>query len=560
VKITSDESASSQLQLSWLKYRSWAFVAAVTLVHLMIGARSVGPMYVYNEVGYMASANVLSGHDMAWSLCGASQGVAYPLVLAPLWWLPIGPLSVYQLAVYVSAALGALAIWPATALARRFGAKGGVALGVGALVTLVPARALMDNYVLSENPLTLLVLCVAVLAFRVAKSAGRFDTALLGLAAGAAVSVDSRALPLAVVTVAWVFARGILKRTTWPDAAAGIVAALALSLGGLLAQGAMGARLFALGAPMGDLVGHLNAVRLVEVVLGQAFVQVVSWTIFTALGLFAALNKSRHAARKAGVAGVAAAWWWLTAMIVAQGVYFVWTLAGSAEYGSRFDVPILGRYLDPFVVPLAVLGAVTLWRRVSTRLSVAALAACFAVVIAFSAVAVPRVGADSGWERLSVPGLLPFMDLNAGFQPVAILVAGGAALVACLLLWVFRRHDWSSLVLAVCVAAAASCAADFLRVDPFEEATRAQTIISPMISANPQYEATIAADLLPCYERDKLQLELAGIATVIPEGGEYGDGLVVGPADWPYAKTAGLREVTFSQWEGARLWAGTAVK
>ena len=65
----------------------------------------------------------------------------------------------------------------------------------------------------------------------------------------------------------------------------------------------------------------------------------------------------------------------------------------------------------------------------------------------------------------------------------------------------------------------------------------------------------IGADLLPCIDRNKLQFELANRATVVLEGGDYGDDYVVGPAEWPLAVEQGRVQVPYSLWLSSRVWA-----
>ena len=541
--------------MSLHKYRNWALILAAVIAHLMIAVRSVGPMYLYDEVGYVAGANVISGHGADWSLCGSSYAVGYSTILTPLWWLPVSPITVYQIAVFISAALGALAIWPATALAKRFGATGGLALGIGVLVTLVPSRALMNNYVLAENPLTLLVLCAALLAMRLAKTSRNIDAVLLGVAAGLAVAVHARAIPLAVVTVTWLIVRAVLGRTAWLHAALGSVAAIALTIIGLVAQAKIGAQLFAEDSRLDDLVGNVNPLRIGEVILGQAFSQVLSWAILTVLGLIACAAKARSAVRVHGVRGVATGWWWMGAMVMAQAAFFVWVLAGSADFEARFDIPIFGRYLDPFVVPLAILGSVTLWKSVRSRVVTSALVASCVAVVAYGVLVLPRISPEALWIRFAVPGLMPYMDLTDGDSRPRLAITAGIVVVGCVLLWFSRKRATAGLVGALVVAATLTLGADILRVDPYEGDARAQTVISPFIEANPNHSTTLAADLLPCLERNKLQLELAGLVSIVPAGGDYGDEFVVGPAEWPAAEQAGYLKVRYTTWLDAQVWA-----
>src|SRR6187455_238284 len=81
VEITSDQSATDQARNSVKKYAVWTLGAGAVIVHLLVAARSVGPMYVYDEVGYLAGANVFSGNGIDWSLCGSSYSVGYSVLL-----------------------------------------------------------------------------------------------------------------------------------------------------------------------------------------------------------------------------------------------------------------------------------------------------------------------------------------------------------------------------------------------------------------------------------------------------------------------------------------------
>jgi hypothetical protein len=554
VEITSEQSASDQLQGSLRKYVPLAIVAIVVVVHLLIAARSVGPMYVFDEIGYLANANVIAGHSADWSLCGSSYAVGYSAVLAPLWWLPIEPVTIYQIAAFISAALGALAIWPATLLARRFGAGPNVSLAIGALVTLVPARALMSNYVLAENPLTLLILVATLLALRLAQRGRTVDHVLLGAVAGLAAAVHARALPLVAVTIAWLVARAVLGRSKWAAAALTIAPAAILSLVSLWAQSAIGGQVFADDTRVEDLVGHLSLLRIGEVVLGQAFVQVVSWALLTVLGLLACISRARATVRRDGVPGVASAWWWLGGMVLAQAVFFVWVLAGSADYATRFDTPIFGRYLDPFVVPIAVLGATALWVRASARLTNAALIASIVAVLGYGLLVLPRVAIDAVWIPFAVPGLVPFLDVLSLDDRPGLGVAGIVGLLFAVLMWLSQGRARVGLVCTLIAASALSVGADWLRIDPLEEGSRAESVTGAFVLANPDIPATFAADILPCLERNKIQFETAGHVAIVPHGGDYGKGIAVGPKDWPLIERYGFQKEFFTTFEDAAAW------
>ena len=549
------QAAASELNVALRKYGTWGLVATAVVVHLSIAAQSVGPMYLFDEVGYLAGAKEIAGQSYAWSLCGSSYSMGYSAILAPLWWLPVTPVVLYQLAAFLSAAIGAAVIWPATALARRFGATPGIALAIGALVSLVPTRALLDNYVIAENPLTFLVVCAAVLAWRIADHNRMRDAVWFGVVIGLAAAVHARALPFVAIGVAWVVARWIVRAWSGRMALAAAVPAITLTAAGFLGQFTIGTTIFASGSRIDDLVGHVTLRGIGQVLLGQGFTQVVSWSLLTVLGLLACAARARRAVLSERVSGIASPWWWLGAMVTAQAAFFiVVVLPGFADFDTRLDAPIYGRYLDPFVVPLAVLGATMLWTGARRRLTTLALVAATVAVLAYGAVVLPRIPVDAKWIPFAIPGLEPFLSPSAGDDRSALAVAGGVALLGAVLLWFSRSLPRVGVAAALIVAAAVTLATDAARVDPFEGDVRARSVIAGFVYANPERPATLAADLLGCAERNKLQLELAKAATIVPSGGDYGDGYVVGPAVWPDATSDGRAVVPLTRWESSAVW------
>jgi len=550
----SKSTAASELVVAARRYGTWGLVGAVVLVHLVIAAQSVGPMYLFDEVGYLAGAHVIAGHGLDWSLCGSSYSVGYSAALAPLWWLPIEPVTLYQVAAYVSAAIGAAVMWPASALARRLGATRGMALAIGALVSLVPTRALLDNYVIAENPLTLLVACSTVLAWRIAEEGRLRDAVAFGVTTGLAVAVHARAIPLVVVAVVWVLVRWAVRASSARAAAATAVPALVISVAGFIAQQAMGSTIFTSDDRVGDLIGGVTPVGIAQVVLGQGFTQVVSWSLLTVLGILACAAHARRALRSHGRLGLASAWWWLGTMAVAQAAFFVAVLAASSDLGTRFDVPLFGRYLDPFVVPVAVLGATTLWTRASRRLTTIALIVSIAALAGYGTLVLPHISPDAKWIPFAVPGLEPFLSPTVGDDRLGLAIAGTVALVGCVLLWLSRGWAKVGIAAALLVATTVTLMTDAVRVDPFESGVRARSTVVGYIAANPGQPVTFAADLLPCVDRNKLQFELADVATVVPANGDYGDGLVVGPGDWPEAEAQGRIRVPLTRWQSSAVW------
>ncbi len=554
-RVTGTRSASvlGDLSSATRRFGVWGLVAAVVIIHLVIAAQSVGPMYLVDEVGYVAGANVIAGQGVDWSLCGSTDGFGYSVPLAPLWWLPIQPVVVYQAAAFISAGLGAAVMWPASRLARIFGASRGVALAIAALVTLVPARALLDNYVIADNPLTFLVAWSAVLAWRVADKGRVRDHLLFGLAVGLAAAVHARAIPFVGVAVAWMVIRGITKASAARPAALSAATAAGLAVVGYLGQSAMGSSLFADDTRVDDLVGGVTVGGVGRVLLGQGFTQVVSWSLLTALGVIVCAAHARRAVTASGRSGLAKPWWWLVAAVGAQGAFFVAVLAASSDSAE----PVIGRHLDPFVVPIAVLGAAALWARLRPRAVVVAAGAATLALLAYGVLVLPGVDPEARWIPFAVPGLEPFLSPEAGDDRGAIAVAGAIALAGVLGLVLLRRWPRASLSAALTVAIAMTMWTDAVRVDPFESQVRARTTIAAYFANNPEFDAVLAAALLPCVERNKLQFELAGTVAIATDGA-YGDNAVVGPVEWPAAESAGRARIPLTIWNGAAVWSAPA--
>ena len=116
-------------------------------------------------------------------------------------------------------------------------------------------------------------------------------------------------------------------------------------------------------------------------------------------------------------------------------------------------------------------------------------------------------------------------------------------------------YVFATLAVTLAVVTLVTVGTDAFRIDPQEEGVRASSTILDFANNNPDISATLAADLLPCADRNKLQLELAGRAPIVPSGGDYGDGAIVGPKDWPDAEGGGLSKVPFTTWEDAAIWA-----
>ncbi|WP_156165554.1 hypothetical protein [Demequina rhizosphaerae] len=537
------------------RYAPGTFIAGVVLVHLLIAAQSVGPMYLFDEVGYLAAGSVIAGVDAHWALCGSSYAVGYSALLAPLWWLPLEPVAIYQVAAFMSASIGAAVMWPATKFARMLGATRWAALGIGALVTLVPARALLDNYVIAENALTFLLAWTAVVALRVVRCGGLADHVWFGALLGMSAAVHTRALPIAAVGVTWLALRWWRRASAPVPASVGIGLAGGLAAIGFFAQQAMGAALFSDDSRIDDLLGSVSLGGIGTVILGQVFTQVVSWSLLTVLGGVVVVTHARTSIARRGLDGLTSPWWWLLAGVGAQAAFFVAVLAASADLDNRLDIAVFGRYLDPFVVPVAVVGAVALWHRTGPRATRGALVLALASVALYCAIILPWIPVDARWIPFAVPGLEPFLGPEIGDDRPYLALAALAATLGCVLLFRFRAHPKRSLVAALVAATAITGATDWLRVDPFEANVRTRSTILTFVRELDGETVGLAADLLPCAARNKLEFELAGRAVSATVDPGFTTDYVVGPADWAVAEHLGYVRVPLTVWQATAVWA-----
>jgi len=537
------------------RFAPFALVLAVVIVHLWIAALSVGPMYLFDEVGYLAGADVISGSSDTFSLCGSSYAVGYSALLAPLWWLPITPLAVYQVAVIVSALIGAAVMWPASVLARFVGVPRGAALLIGAVVTLVPARALLDNYVIAENPLALLVVTACVYAIRIARTshAALADYVAFGVLVGAAGAVHARAYPFVVVAVVWLVFRGTLHTATRVQVIAASIPAVALTVTGYLGMRAIGGRIFPDDSRTDDLFAGTTPGRLAEVVAGQAFTHVASWSIVGLLGMGALAVHVWQRWRNERLTAVTGFSAFLLLATVVMAASIVVLLASSSEYAQRLDIPLFGRYLDPFIVPVAVVGLSAYVLRGRRRLVTHAMLASAAAIVVYATTVLPRVSPTATWIPFAVPGLEPIMDPHTGDDRPTLAVAACIALAVAAAVWMLRRRALAVVACATVFAAAVTVYADMQRVDPFEADLRAESVMTSFVWDQSNMSTGIAVGELNCAERNKLQFELAGRVHVA--SAQAKDDLLIGPApDWDAVRERGYRRVAFTMWLGAAVW------
>lgn len=536
----------------------WAplmIVLGVVAFHAFIAAQSVGPFYLFDEVGYLGNAYVLAHPGATWEICGSGYSAGWSAVLAPLWPLLRDPGAVYGAAVLLTAGAGALVMWPAARVASLLGAGRVGAVAIGALVTVPATRALMSNYVIAENALALCVAFAAWAALAYARNP-RWQSALgLGIAAGAAFAVHQRAVPFALVSGAWLAWRAGRQAA---HRIAGLAALLTLGLTGMWLQSWTNPRVFPaderLTSTLESVLGG-SAWHALRVALGQAFYQGIGWSVLTVVGIAAvALGWWRGRSR----ADDALAPWhgWLAAGVAAQLALSVAMLSGFGGVEQRLDVIAYGRYMDPFLVPVAVVGAVWILRGLSARMRWGAVAAVAATAAAFLAVVPPTLADDAPWVPFAAPALLPFVDFaGRDFTDATWWALGLGSVAAAALVAVLARWPRAALA-ALAVAFVGTTAYADASLVPFEEQVRSRPPVVEVTDALGATTVGMSAENLQCYTRSKANFWYADrdLRFFSPGVDPVPTPVVLGPAEWPAAEQAGAVRVPDFEWEGVAVW------
>ncbi|WP_156159081.1 hypothetical protein [Demequina gelatinilytica] len=338
----------------WAGATAWLVAAAVLVA---VQWRSVAPVFRADEVGNLGNAYLFAHPDATWMLAANSYMPGTSMLLTPVWWVTSDPEVAYRIAVIIVALVGLLTILPLRAIAREVGAPPRVATVLAAIVVVAPSRALESNYVWGEN---LLVLCVAVAVLLLLRldiaSPGRTPV-YLGAVAGTTFLAHGRALPfaLAVLVVGAVLLRGRLK-----DAAAVVASGVAV-LG--VAYGLhryIGSTIYLederVGKTLND-IAHVDVASYLGLAAGQLWYTVAAWAGLTVIGGAALLARARRESWRGPAAAV-------SVVLVAMSAAVPLLLANGETVNGRAHVFIYGRYLDAFLIPLAVIGLVMLWRGV----------------------------------------------------------------------------------------------------------------------------------------------------------------------------------------------------
>lgn len=378
---------------------------AVVVLHLRAGLAVHGPVWSDDEIGILANARVIAGVGEPYDLAHLSYYPGWSIVLAPLWWITTDPLEVYRYAVLLSSLAGIATMLPLTALARRIGLSLPLAVIAAAVVVVNPARTVMSTYALTEGALVLVVSLTLAAAVRFAASRRAVDAALLGVASAASFVVHGRMVALLGMTLVW-FAVEVLRRRR--VGLVGLVSTIVPAVLGFLLHVRVSTLLYGSeGSREGSAVRILLGAD-VEAVLrsgvGQLWYGMAAWVVLPVIGLGLVLWACREELRRREPA---VGWWGLGVITATTLVSTVSASAAIARGSNRLDIVAYGRYLDPVVTPLALLGVALLLRQV-VRVRHLAVVVGVSVVLAavFLLLIVPAAPRGGWWAPINLAGLL----------------------------------------------------------------------------------------------------------------------------------------------------------
>ncbi len=531
-------------------------VAVLIGVHAFSALGTVLPIYWEDEAGYLANAQVLAGVGTPPDLRGQPYYIGWSLLLVPAWWISQDARIVYEFAVALSAALGVVVGALLTVVGRRLGLSLPWAIVAGATIAASPSRAVFSSFGLAE---TLLVLCVvAALLSALHYSASRSGRAAASLATFSALAfaTHGRAIPLVIATgilLAW----NLRFRGTRAASVGGLVVLLVVSIGSFMLYRSVTGQLYGESAARESIgISRILTPELLPTLwsaVGQAWYVHFAWLGLATLGVVLLVRQVREEWRSRVPAWAA----WYALAFTGAAVISVTFISGPFERGSaRLDILSYGRYLEPYVIPLAMLGLVLVLRGVTSRIVLYLLAGSglLAAVWYFTTWRSQPAEGNAWWAPINVGGMLQYpwessQRLVGSPWFFGALVAG----VALVLLLVLRRRviAWVLVVLVFFVASAVRI--EDYRIRPFASAWNQSFTMVGMIRTTPELSRhAIAFDLARMEEfgdiasRNAYQLLLAPQEVVLWNSEEAPTApadLVIARADWPLADRFGAVKV-----------------
>lgn len=379
----------------------WVAVASVILagaVLIEVQWGSVGPQFSNDEIGNLGNAMLFAHPGTTWVLTGWAYMPGMSVFLTPIWWLTSDPALAYRLAILLCAAVGLAAIQPLAELARRFGSPYRWSFVFASIVVAAPSRALYSNYVWAENLLFLCIAWTVVLVFRLAERPTVANSLAYGAFSAGTFAAHGRALPFAMVAVV---VGGAVLWHRRPLAMRVFAAWLLVAVGAYgLFRYATDAIYISGGRESGTLAGLANATPsgYAVTVVSQVWYQVAAWAGLTVIGALTLLARAR-AERWRGAAMA-------TVVLMAPMALAVPLLLAVPPGGDpRITLHVYGRYLDPFITPLAVIALARLQRHMSARVKALLAVGYAGSAGAFLVWCVPSIPVGGSFTSAHAPGV-----------------------------------------------------------------------------------------------------------------------------------------------------------
>lgn len=539
-----------RLQQNLPRVAAYSSFALVGVLHIYAGAADYGPVWTDDEIGVLANARVIAGVGEPYTLNHLSYYPGWSIVLAPLWWVFSDAQDVYRAAVALSALAGIALVAPLTALARRVGLSRYVAVIAACVIAVAPARTVMSSYALTENFLTLVVAMTAVAAVRYASRPTVASAGVLGLGAAAAFVVHGRLVTLLAMTVLW-FGIDLVRRRGRRAALVGLATAVGLASAGFMLHTWVTVQLYGSAGSRESTALDVFTSLVPEAVLrsgtGQAWSLTTAWLSLPFIGMVIVTTLMRREVlrRRPGLG-----WWALGVLVGASALSIASVSAAIARGSGRVDIVAYGRYLDPVIVPLALVGlALLLKRAASVRALLVVSGITLVVSLAFMGWIVPSVERGGWWAPINIAGLLgrswPLQYDLAAPPWLSFTLTAVAAVAAYLVL---RRRPWLLVVGLMFYFTVSSVAAQtrLLKDWNSEQGSAPQLVrvIEQLDPAEVSYDA-LGADWP---SQNAFQFWLTGRDVIVFSSDVEAPptDLVISRRSWPYGEAVGAGRVSGS--------------
>lgn len=426
--------------------RTWALpialLAVLVIVHVYVASGANLPLYWEDEAGYLGNAQVMSGVGHIPSLRGRPYYLGWSVLLVPLWWILQNGQAVYVGAVVLSALCGIATAIPLALIARRLGLSTPAAVSAGAVIALSPDHALLSGFGLPENLLGLLVAFAAYFGIRFHQEKSVGNAVGLALFVGYSFATHGRVIPIVIATGLWFLwnLRRHALAAVIGIVSMGLVAGLSFLLyrhvTDLLYVNAAGARE---SVGVGRIL-HTNFLATVMSGLGQVWYFVFATVGLTILG-FVVLWRQLRSEWKRRIPGVAL--WTFVSLAGMAIISFTSIAAPIANASSRLDILSYGRYLDPIMVPVSLLGLVLVIKGLSRRIAIATVVSAIAIGVLWFVIVYRNrtVIGTQWWAPINITGTLQYgWSYHARYQSAPWSVATVVVVVALVAMLLLRKR------------------------------------------------------------------------------------------------------------------------